>query len=101
MEISEDNRDIRQRMNDIGQLLIRLSEHPEVVENLADALRRDDPERFKVELRRPEIDFGPPPPLCDPWVTVIVITIDPDTGEKKLTVAKRFVRGVCPPGTEV
>jgi hypothetical protein len=100
METTQDPRDVRQRMNDIGYLLIRLSEHPEVVERLTEALRNGDPEQFRRELARPEINFGPPPELCDPWVTIIVITIDPDTGEKKLTFARRFVRGVCPPGTE-
>ena len=84
----------------LGQGLLNLAGDPHRVVALQDAYERGSVHEFLAVLK--EIGVQPPADQCDPYVTVYVTGLT--TGWKVGTTPtareiKKFVQGVCPPGT--
>jgi len=90
----------RERFQECGKLLLSLAEDPGRIEELIAAVEQLNQPRFHAVLSR--LDFAIPPDKCDPYVTVFIVLLKPHKireEQYELVKAKKFVQGMCPPGT--
>jgi hypothetical protein len=139
--------EVQQRIGELGEVLQRLGDRPQIIADLDAALNARDLDRFRAALEVGGI--RPPGDKCDPYVTALIVllkparfvrrcfwkvqTLQPTEGERlaeavvggaraerileillelgliechwvreeqiDLLEVKRFVQGMCPPGT--
>jgi hypothetical protein len=87
----ESVQDIQERMRGAGELLLRLSENPEVLGDLRGSLDREDLSHFRAMFHEGLGGFEMPPDKCNPYVQVVITILKPPKYVRRCEWVPRLV----------